>query len=168
MIGYMGCGKSSVGKEIAQSTNSLFLDTDAWIEEKEQMTISDIFASKGESYFRDLETECLKELLEERIHVLESKNVLSVGGGLPLKEENRKLLSQLGSVIYLKASPDTIYNRLKDDTSRPLLQGENPKKKIMEMMAVREEKYQDAANLVIDVDGKTIAEIVEEIKWGRE
>ncbi|MBR5596988.1 MAG: shikimate kinase [Lachnospiraceae bacterium] len=165
----MGSGKSSVGKEIAQSTNSLFLDTDAWIEEKEQMTISDIFASKGEVYFRDIETKCLKELLkEEDIHAFENKKVISVGGGLPLREENRTLLSKLGNVIYLKASPDTIYNRLKGDTSRPLLQGENPKKKIMDMMAVREEKYQDAADLVIDVDEKTITEIVEEINWGRE
>ena len=161
----MGYGKSTIGREIAQRENVLFLDTDAWIEEKEQMSISSIFAQKGETYFRDLETCCLEKLLsEEKKYEKNDVKVLSVGGGLPMREENRKLLQQLGTVIYLKATPDTVYERLKDDTTRPLLQGENPKKKIMNMMAMREEKYQDAAEIVINVDKKAIDEIVKEIQ----
>ena len=179
----MGCGKSTVGQRIAEKKKCLFLDTDAWIEEKEKITVSEIFAAKGENYFRDLETECLWELLqdtEENCGLYEKdyrqgygasfkekqRYLISVGGGLPVREENQKLLKQLGQVIYLKAEPETIYERLKGDTTRPLLQTENPRQKIKEMIEYREEKYQAAAHKVISVDGKSISEVVEEIcKW---
>ena len=180
LIGYMGCGKSTIGKECAKTWHMPFLDTDTWIEEQEGTTISEIFASKGEGYFRDLETECLKSLLKEMEAnsncgsktkensgdktLEEGKgSVISVGGGLPVREENQRLLRQLGQVIYLKAEPDTIYGRLKGDTTRPLLQTDNPLQKIREMIAVREDKYQAAAHKVICVDGKRIFEIVDEI-----
>lgn len=180
LIGYMGCGKSTVGKELAQMCQFTFLDTDAWIEKREGITISEIFAAKGEAYFRDLETQCLKELLEENKNgkiregmkgastVQESyeKNkglVISVGGGLPVREENQLLLRQLGNVVYLKAEPDTIYERLKGDATRPLLQTENPLQKIRDMMEEREVKYQAAAHRVVSVDGKSISEIMSEI-----
>ena len=180
LIGYMGCGKSTVGKKLAEMCRFSFLDTDEWIEKKEEITISEIFAAKGEAYFRDLETECLKELLKESDHEgsdgtsefrsevqgadeNNKKLVISVGGGLPVREENRVLLRQLGTVIYLKAEPDTIYERLKGDTTRPLLQTENPLQRIKDMMAVREEKYMTAAHRIILVDGKSIPEIVNEI-----
>ena len=175
LIGYMGCGKSTVGKKIAELLNMPFLDTDQWIEEKEEMPVSEIFALKTEAYFRDLETNCLKVLLQEEKEQkaeecinnqgLEACNrkVISVGGGLPVREENRKLLKQLGQVIYLKANPETIYERLKGDSTRPLLQTENPLQKIKEMIADREEKYQAAAERVIYVDGKSVTEIIEEI-----
>lgn len=163
----MGCGKSTIGKEIAKDCDLHFLDTDAWIEEKEQMTISEMFAAKGEAYFRGLETKCLEVLLEESN--LDSKDdtlgkVISVGGGLPVKEENRQLLKQLGTVIYLKATEETIYNRLKTDTTRPLLQGDNPTQKIKNLMEMREEFYGQASDFVVEVDHKGIRKIVEEIK----
>lgn len=173
LIGYMGCGKSTVGKELSQKLKMIFLDTDTWIEEREGCSVSQIFAGKGEPYFRDLETHCLKELLKEKKNQEEvckkedtenSTYVLSVGGGLPVREENRILLQKLGTVIYLKAEPDTIYERLKGDTTRPLLRTENPLQKIREMMTSREEKYQDAANEIILVDGKSVEEIVVEVK----
>ena len=129
----MGCGKSTIGKKLAKDYGSCFFDTDAWIEEKEQITISEIFAIKGEEFFRELETKCLEELLEKSSNEKQaalSGKVISVGGGLPIRAENRKLLKQLGTVIYLKATEETIYNRLKTDTTRPLLQGDNPKQKI--------------------------------------
>jgi len=152
-------------------------DTDSMIEEKEGIRISEIFAVQGESYFRDLETEFLKSLLEETKNI-EMKNsermvggafdenkkyIISVGGGLPVREENQKLLKQLGLVIYLKAKPETIYERLKGDTTRPLLQTENPLQKIKDMLVEREEKYQAAAHEVINVDGKSIDKIIQEI-----
>ena len=164
LIGYMGCGKSSVGKKIAEAAGLNFLDTDALIEEKEGCSISQIFATRGEAYFRVLETQCIQELLEEKQKGNGSLQLISVGGGLPVREENRTLLKQLGVVIYLKATEETIYQRLKGDTTRPLLQGENQIQKIKDMMAQRESKYMDAANYVVAVDEKTIDEVVEEIK----
>ena len=163
----MGCGKSTIGKEIAKTCDMCFLDTDAWIEEKEQITISEMFATKGEAYFRQLETKCLEVLLEESNNDKQGDilgKVISVGGGLPVKEENRQLLKQLGTVIYLKATEETIYDRLKTDTTRPLLQGDNPKQKIKNLMEVREEFYCQALDFIVEVDHKGISEIVEEIK----
>ena len=167
LIGFMGSGKSTIGKIIAENFGMHFLDTDAWIEEREQITISEIFASRGEAYFREFETKCLEVLLEESGKGSDDKvirNVISVGGGLPMKEENRQLLKKLGKVIYLKATEETIYNRLKTDTTRPLLQGDNPKQKIKNLMEQREEIYCQAADVVVEVDNKEIMEIVEEIK----
>ena len=161
LVGFMGSGKSSVGEALARECNMTFLDTDAWIEKNNQVTISEIFAIKGENYFRKLETKCLEELLME-----DNKKgmVISVGGGLPVREENRKLLKQLGKVWYLKATEETIYQRLKTDTTRPLLQGDNPRVKIKDLMSSREDKYLAAANYVVLVDDKTILQIVDEIK----
>ena len=163
----MGCGKSTIGKILAKDSDSCFLDTDTWIEEKEQITISEMFATKGEAYFRDLETKCIEELLNESNGDGQSElsgKVISVGGGLPIREENRKLLKQLGTVIYLKATEQTIYDRLKTDTIRPLLQGDNPKQKIKNLMEMREEFYCQASDLIVEVDHKGIRKIVEEIK----
>ena len=167
LIGFMGCGKSTIGKEIAKDCNMFFLDTDAWIEEKEQMTISEMFATKGETYFRELETKCLEVLIEESANDSQgdtSGKVISVGGGLPVKEVNRQLLKQLGTVICLKATEETIYNRLKTDTTRPLLQGDNPKQKIKNLMESREDFYSQASDFIVEVDHKGIQKIVEEIK----
>ena len=154
----MGCGKSTIGKKMSEILNMKFIDTDAWIEECQGTTISEIFTTKGEPFFRDLETEALQELMEEKETL-----VISVGGGLPVREENRRLLQQLGQVIYLRATPETIYNRIKGDTTRPLLQTENPMDKIREMLGQREEKYQAAADKTVIVDDKDIPEIVYEV-----
>lgn len=179
LIGYMGCGKSTIGRRLAKILDMPFIDTDAWIEEKEGVTISEIFAAQGENSFRDMETKCLKTLIEESDSEPDSVkdndegiseevngrkgSVISVGGGLPVREENQKLLRQLGQVFYLKAMPDTIFERIKGDTTRPLLQTENPLQKIKEMMLFRETKYQAAAQKVIVVDEKSIDQIVDEI-----
>ena len=101
----------------------------------------------------------LKSILEYK-----DRYIISVGGGLPLRAENRELLKKLGNVIYLRAKPDTIYERLKNDTTRPLLQCENPQKKITEMLAERSPIYEKAATAVVDVDGKSFEEILSEIQ----
>lgn len=159
LIGYMGCGKSTVGRKLSETLKRSFVDTDALIEEWQKMTISEIFKLKGEAYFRDLETKVLQKLLEE-----DNEYVISVGGGLPLREENRNLLQKLGQVIYLKAAPDTIYNRIKGDVTRPLLQTADPKARIIEMLKDREDKYLAAAHNMVIVDEKDVQKIVDEIK----
>ncbi|MDO5127093.1 MAG: shikimate dehydrogenase [Eubacteriales bacterium] len=158
LIGYMGTGKTTVGKEIAKRYGYEFLDTDAAIEEENGMKISQIFAEHGEEYFRNLETDFIKRLAEKQ-----GNYVISTGGGLPLRAENRSLLKELGTVYYLQASADIIYDRLKGDTSRPLLDCEDPYAKICKMLAVRDPYYALAGDINVDVSGKTPAQIALEI-----
>lgn len=160
LIGFMACGKSSVGRRLSQALDAEFLDTDELIEQKAGTTISDIFAKQGEAAFRVMETECLKDLLSRDGGTF----VLSVGGGLPIREENRKLLSQIGKVIYLKVSADTVFMRVRNDTTRPLLQTQNPRGRIMDLMNARKQFYEDAADYIIEADNKSFDEIIGEIK----
>jgi shikimate kinase len=101
----------------------------------------------------------LEKLIEDKLEGL----VVSTGGGMPLREENRKLMAKLGKVVYLKASPETIYERLEGDTTRPLLQCDNPRKKIKEMIAVRGPIYEESAFVVVNVDNLKQSEAAEEI-----
>lgn len=157
LIGFMGSGKTTVGKELSKSGLE-FLDTDAYIEECEQMSISDIFAKKGEVYFRQAETKALESLLKKT-----TPFVLSCGGGMPLREENRVLLKKLGTVVYLRVKPETVITRLKGDTTRPLLQGDDSENKVRTLMKEREERYTEGADYVLDVDQKSPNELVNEI-----
>ena len=158
LIGFMGAGKTAVGIRLSKKLGLDYIDTDQYIEEKEGMSISDIFAQKGEEYFRMLETSVIKELMQ-----LEKPTVFSTGGGMPLREENAKLLKELGIVIYLKAEADTIYARVKGDTKRPLLQCDDPKKKIMDLLKERNPKYEAAGNYAVIVDGKDIQTVAQEV-----
>lgn len=158
LIGYMGSGKTTLGKKISFRERIALLDTDKMIEQKQNREISRIFDEDGEAAFRQMETDCLKEIME-----YSDRYVISVGGGLPLKAENRELLKELGTVLYLRAKPETIYARLKNDTTRPLLRGEDPEGKIRSMMKARGPAYEAAADAVIDVDGKSYEMIISEI-----
>ena len=159
LIGFMGCGKSTVGLRLSYRLRKPVIDTDKEIEKAEKRSISDIFQTEGEAYFRDKETECLKKLLKTS-----GNQIISVGGGLPMREVNRQLLHQLGQVVYLRAKAETIYDRLKYDTTRPLLQGENPQEKIRSLMTQREQNYKEASDIIIDVDGKDFEQIIGEIE----
>lgn len=159
LIGFMGCGKTTVGIRLSYRLRRPMVDTDKLIEKEQKCSISEIFANKGESHFRELETKCLYTLLGQN-----GSEIISAGGGLPLKEVNRRLLKKLGLVIYLRATADTIYERVKHDTARPLLQGPDPKEKICTLMAERAEIYEQAADVIIDVDGKGFDTILDEIQ----
>lgn len=160
LVGYMGSGKTTVGRLLAQLLDYSFADTDEMIEEREQLTISKIFSEKGEEAFRDMETGLLEELAvsgQERL-------VIATGGGMAVREQNRRLLRELGSVVYLKASPETVYDRIKGDTGRPLLQCDNPLSRIKEMIAQREQFYEEASHTVISVDIMKKDEIAQMIR----
>lgn len=159
LTGFMGSGKTSVGIRLSYVLKRTMIDTDKWIEKRQNMTISEIFAGEGEEAFRKMETECLKELIRTC-----DNQIISVGGGLPVREENRRLLSQLGRVFYLKASPEVVYERIKNDTTRPLLQVADPLKQIRVLLEAREDSYSACANVIIDVSGRTFDEIIEQIK----
>lgn len=158
LIGFMGCGKTSTGIRLSYRLQQVLEDTDKLIERKEKRSISRIFAEDGEAAFRKMETECLKELLDS-----DTPRILSVGGGLAITPQNRPLLRRLGTVIHLKALPETIYERLKNDDTRPLLQTENPRERIEELMRQRLPVYDSLADITIETDERTSEEIAEEI-----
>ncbi|MCH5260858.1 MAG: shikimate kinase [Lachnospiraceae bacterium] len=159
LIGFMGSGKTTVGLKLSYRLRRPVIDTDKEIEREEKRSISDIFAADGEQYFRDRETAFLRKLLKST-----NNQIISVGGGLPLREENRQLLHELGQVFYLCASAETIYGRLKNDTVRPLLQGTDPQTKIKTLLIERDSCYRDAADVVIVVDNKDFEQILREIE----
>ena len=158
LIGFMGSGKSTISKKLSYRMKMVMIDTDKVIEEKEGRTISDIFAKDGEETFRRMETELLEELVKST-----HKTILSVGGGTPLREENRTLLKQLGQVIYLEISADTVLERLKGDQTRPLLQGSDARQKVESLLNARKPIYEAAAQITVRVDGKSSDEVVEEV-----
>lgn len=158
LIGFMGSGKTSVGLKLSYKLKMPVEDTDKLIERREGKSIRQIFEEEGEEVFRKKETELLGELVDRHGRV-----IYSVGGGTPVREENRKLLRQLGTVVYLQISPETVYERLKGDTTRPLLQCENPLEKIRELIESRKEAYESCADIIIAVDLLDMEEILEQI-----
>ena len=121
LIGFMGSGKTTLGLKLSYLLRMPVEDTDKLIERQEGRSITQIFADDGESYFRELETELLRKCGEQKY-----ERILSVGGGTPVNPVNRPLLHQCGTVVYLRVSPEVVYERLKNDTTRPLLQCEDP------------------------------------------
>lgn len=158
LIGFMGSGKTSVGVKLSYRLRVSVEDTDKLIERRECRSINEIFADDGEEYFRQLETELLGELAEKG-----GGKIYSVGGGTPVRAENRGLLKRLGKVVYLKVSPETVYERLKDDSTRPLLQCDDPLGRIRQLMEERREAYETCADIVIDADETEMEDILRRI-----
>ena len=153
--GFMGCGKTTVSEILADKLEIELIDTDEVIVDTEKRSVNEIFANEGEQYFRDLETELLRTIVEDHWR----ETVISLGGGLPLREENRELLRRAGKVVYLRTSPETVFARIKDDTTRPLLQAGDPLVRIKELQDERREIYEQAADIIIDTDDLTPEEI---------
>ena len=156
LCGMMGAGKTTVGIKLAEKTGRQWLDTDVVITQKHGK-IADIFAQKGEEYFRKLETETLSAFAQEE------NLVLSVGGGLVLKQENVCLLKRMGKIVYLQAEKQTLISRLQQDTERPLLQGADLERKIENLLSARASVYETVADYIVTVDKKTPDEIADEI-----
>lgn len=157
LIGMMGCGKTTVAKELAKSLSELILvDIDAEIEKSSGRKISEIFLKYGESRFRELECAKIKSFLKFE------NQIISAGGGAFENPDNRKLFLENSKVIFLKASAETIYERIKSETHRPLLKKNFSLEKIQHILSLREKNY-EKAHYIIDTDGKTPYNIVEEI-----
>lgn len=159
LIGYMGCGKSTVGQRLARAWNRQFADTDTLIEEAEGCTVSELFARKGEEYFRKKETELLRMLLSRK-----ERMVLATGGGLPMRQENAELLHQLGFVIYLRAEEETLLERLSHDTKRPLLAGGDRREKIHRMLKQRDPVYLTVADAYLETDTLSMYETIRQVE----
>lgn len=162
LIGYMGAGKSTVARELRMRTGMTAIDTDREIERIEGRKISEIFAKDGEAAFRKMEENFL-----ERLVIMNFHGIISTGGGMPIREENRFYMHQIGQVLYLKACAESIYERIAEDESRPLLAGLPDKEskivRIREMLSQRDPIYTEAADEIIPTDGMSPVQIAEEI-----
>jgi shikimate kinase len=157
LIGFMGTGKSTVSSYLKKIFGMDIVEMDQIISERQGMSISDIFETYGEEYFRDLETDLLIEMQSRR------NVVISCGGGVPMRERNVAEMKKNGKVVLLTAKPETILERVKNDHGRPLLEGNKNVEFIADLMEKRREKYEAAADIVIETDGKTKQEICEEL-----
>lgn len=157
LIGFMGSGKSTVGRMLAQRLRFHFIDTDRLLEERSRMAIKDLFAKHGEVFFRDRETATLESLHGIRRHVL------ATGGGIVTRPENAPILRSLGWVVQLSADPDELYARVAKSTNRPLLQTENPRERVHEMLALRQPMYDSCADFTVNSTGLARERVVDKI-----
>ena len=165
LIGYMGTGKSTIGRTLtrflmekaAGCDDLIYCDTDYIIEVEQRKKITEIFKEQGEDYFRDLETALLKKISKRK------NLVVSCGGGMPIRDENAKILRDSGRVVWLDAAPETIYNRLLDDNTRPLLKDNLTIDFIRDMMDKRKPFYERASSHHVMVDDLTVEELVLQI-----
>jgi len=152
----MGTGKTAVGRHVADELHVPFVDVDLTIAKKAGKSIQEIFASQGESVFRELESSVIAEVSGQ------DKTVIATGGGALLSSKNRENLQKNGMLICLTARMGTLLERLKDDITRPLLAGEKLENKIERLMKERQDIY-NLCPVQIDTDGKTIAKVAQEI-----
>lgn len=160
LIGFMGSGKTTIGRALAEELHLQHQDLDDLIVEEAGKPVTQIFREEGEQGFRKRETGLLQRLIlsgEEGI-------VYSTGGGIVLEKENRKLLHQLGTVVLLDVTGKEVIRRLGEDSTRPLLQGPNREKRIYTLMSRRKSAYEESRDVTVFVDGKTPEEIVAEIQ----
>ena len=157
LIGFMGVGKSTIAKLLARELQAELVEMDETIEAEAGMSINEIFEKFGEQHFRDLETALVERVAKT------GGAVVSCGGGAVLRPENVELMKQSGKIIFLSATPETIYERVKHSTNRPLLNGNMNVEYIRGLMERRREAYENAADVVISTDGKWKSQIVEEI-----
>lgn len=157
LIGFMGVGKSTIGKLLAEKTKTELVEMDETIEEEQKMTINEIFAGYGEQYFRDLESELIEKIARQE------NKIVSCGGGAVLRPENVANMKKSGTIVFLSASPESIFQRVRYGTNRPLLNGNMNVEYIAGLMEKRQAVYEKAADVTVSTDGKEKQEIVGEI-----
>lgn len=155
LVGMPGSGKSTVGRHLARRLGVPFVDLDHRLEQVLGCSIRTYFERQGEAAFRDEETRLLAEVAQQP-----GPLVLSTGGGVVLRPENREALHQCGHVLYLRASPDDIYRRVRHDQARPLLQVANPLERLRELYSQRDPLYREAAQFVIETGRPTVHTLV--------
>jgi shikimate kinase len=156
LIGFMAVGKSAVGRNLAKRLRRRFVDLDRMIEKHAGLKVREIFETKGEPYFRELEKQTLAELLKQPGHVI------ATGGGVVMNEENLRLLREKTLLVCLIASTDTILARVGNGTKRPLLKGPNRRERIEELVKLRADKYAQA-HVTVDTSDLTLDQVVDRI-----
>ncbi|OGW38733.1 MAG: hypothetical protein A2010_09275 [Nitrospirae bacterium GWD2_57_9] len=157
LTGFMGVGKTSVGTQLAKDLSYTFVDTDKLIEADHSMTITAIFAKLGEPHFREVESKIIHEVMQRE------NQVVSTGGGAVIRDINREAFKRAGFAICLTARPEVIFERIKHETHRPLLQTDDPLAKIRELLESRARFYAQA-DATIDTSEKSVDAVIAEIK----
>ena len=157
LIGFMGCGKSTVASKLNQMYRMHVVEMDQELSDRQKMSISDIFEQYGEEYFRDLESALVREI------AMGSQQVVSCGGGVVLREQNVVEMKKSGYIVLLTAKPENVLKRVIDNDDRPILKGRKTVEDIAALMEVRRAKYEAAADVVVATDDKSIEEICTEI-----
>ena len=157
LIGFMGAGKSSVGRTLARMTGLPRFDTDEMVAARFSLTVSEIFETRGEEAFREAEADALRELAGKR------GAIITTGGGILLRAGNADLMRGLGTVVHLEADEETLFRRINRRTTRPLLRTENPRATLTELLRVRLPLYRTAADLEVDTSHLTHDEVATKI-----
>jgi len=156
LVGFMGSGKSSVGRELSRRFSAPFVDVDEWIESGAECRIRDLFAREGEPAFREREKAALLEVLRVK------GCVIATGGGAFADEENRVLLRSYAPVVYLEAAVETLLERLAGDLGRPLLRGGDREEVVRELLSRREPGYR-TADVTVHTDGRTVQDVAGQV-----
>ena len=154
LVGLMGAGKTTVGRALARETGKTFYDSDHEVEARTGVRIATIFEIEGEARFRAREHETLTDLVQL------DNVILATGGGVVLNPDNRRLLAENGTVVYLRAAIDDLLARTQNDKSRPLLQTANPRAKLAELFEARDPLYREIADVVIDTSRQNVHTLV--------
>ena len=157
LIGFMGCGKSTVAAKLNQMYGMHVVEMDQEISVRQKMSIPEIFEKYGEVYFRNLESNLLQEIQTG------TNQVVSCGGGVVLRTKNVAEMRKNGRIVLLTAKPENVLRRVRENDDRPILKGRKTVKDITELMEARREKYEEAADIVVATDDKSVSVICEEI-----
>ena len=158
LVGFMGVGKSTIAKELKKILDMNLVEMDARIVHEQGMSIKDIFEEYGENYFRDIESKLVLDIGDE------GNTIVSCGGGVVLRPENVEHMRQSGKVVYLTATPESIFERVKNGNERPILNGNMNVDYIKGLMEKRKPFYEAAADIMIETDNKSIEKICQEIQ----
>jgi shikimate kinase len=158
LVGLMGAGKTTVGKLLAKHLGKQFIDADHEMEQRTGVKIAVIFELEGEEGFRNREASVINDLTQR------SGIVLATGGGAILREPNRTALRSRGTVIYLRASADDLWRRTRNDKNRPLLQTDNPRTRLQELLAQRDPLYRETAHLIADTGEQNVQKLVRHLE----
>ena len=157
LIGFMGAGKSTIARALQRELGCPLIEMDERIVKEQGMSINDIFAQYGEDHFRDIESQLIVDIGKEE------PSIVSCGGGVVVRPQNTQNMKEIGRIVFLKATPETIYERVKNSTDRPILNGHMNVEYIAELMEKRRALYEATADITIQTDGKTREQICEEI-----
>jgi shikimate kinase len=157
LVGLMGAGKTTIGRQLAKTLNKQFVDSDREIENHTGASIPLIFELEGEEGFRRRESEMIDQLTQRH------DTVLATGGGAVLNEDNRRWLRERGVVIYLHATVEQLLERTRMDRNRPLLQTEDPGAKLRELMTVRDPIYREVADIIVDTGATSVRQVVQDL-----